>query len=341
MPSLIHMVLADNDYEYVNHLVQWFRENKSDSFQISAFTEKESFQKFISESKNKIDIILASEDFLTENASGHGIPIVLGQAVKLNDLPSIEKYQPAPSVCSDILSVISVNKNEVKKWFGSGKSELVACFSPDIYIKSTFAMLLSAVSQDYIYINLESFPFYIMDQDFQSYSKNLSDILYHIKSRKGEPVMALESAVIEGNGQISFIPPMDNPGDLWELTDEEQDIFIEALKSWGHFSKIVIDTECNTGPMTIKLFEAASCIIVPFGKTHAGQIQRIKNMLESIRGLDTHKVKWVFCGNGEESFLPDLDNCYEFRWLSAAMPGWGDFAADPDKKRQLEALFTK
>ena len=58
---LIHLVLAGSDFQYVNRLSQWFIENKSSQFQISAFTEKESFLNFLSQSENEIDVILAEE----------------------------------------------------------------------------------------------------------------------------------------------------------------------------------------------------------------------------------------------------------------------------------------
>lgn len=60
--ALVHLVLADHDFEYINRLAQWFMENKADRFSVSVFTEKESFKKFVSANGGKIDVILASED---------------------------------------------------------------------------------------------------------------------------------------------------------------------------------------------------------------------------------------------------------------------------------------
>ena len=267
--------------------------------------------------------------------------IVLGQAVELTDLPAIEKYQPAPSICSDILSVLSNNQTRAEKWFTFGKSHLIACFSTNIYLKSTLALLLSYLSTDYVYISLDSFPLYKIGENFQAYNKNLSDILYHIKSQKGNPVIALESAVFTDSSNINFIPPLDNPKDLWELTDNEADIFIEALTSWGHFSKIIADLECNTGPITIKLLEAASNIFIPFDKTHLHQIPRIKSFLNSIRGLNSDKIAWIFCGRNEEILLSEeLDNLHELLWLNESIATMDGFSLDTDKRRQLEGLLN-
>lgn len=337
---LIHMVLADHDYEYVNHLAQWFIENTR-QFQISAFSEKESFGKFISENKSKINIILAAEDFLIDTGACNVIQVVLGQAAKLANLPAIEKYQPAPSICSNIMSVLSTNQAEAEKWYAAGKSELVVCFSMNTYLKSIFALLLSFLSSDYVYINLDSFPHCAIDEYYQAYNKNLSDILYHIKSQKGNPVMALESAVITGINRINFIPPLDNPGDLWELTGDETDIFIEALKSWGHFSKVIVDSECNLGPATIKLFEAASYIIIPFDKTNTHQVTRAKSMFNSITGLNPDKVRWVYCGSEEIFLSEELKNCHEIRWINTSIPILNGFALDSYKRSQIERIFSK
>lgn len=334
----INLVLADFDFEYVNHLAQWFIENKPHQFKLSVFTSKESFEKFF-ESKNNVDIILASEDFLIENIQQNAICIVLGQAVKMSGIACIEKYQPAPAICSDILSVISNSQHKAKNWYSSGKSDLVVCFSPNTYIRSTFALLLSALSKDYVYINLESFPLYMVE-NIQTYNRNLSDILYHIKSQKSNTVMALESAVITNRNHINFIPPLDNPRDLWELSETEFDVFIEALMCWGHFSKVIIDSECNTSPSTIKLFDAASFIVVPFEKTQINQIPRLKNMLNNIPGLDSEKVRWVLCGSSEELFSSEeMSNLYEFPWVRAYASDVNGFSLDPCEKNQLESLF--
>jgi len=337
---VIHLVLADHDLEYVNHLSQWFIENKQHQFKIAAFSEKESLKKYISENNQNINVLLAAEDFLFDIASYNFIPVVLGQAVKLSNLSAIDKYKPAPSICGEIMSILTGGETE-SKWYNTGKSDLVVCYSVNIYLKSTIALMLSLLSDNYIYINLDSFPIYLVDGRIRSYGRNLSDVLYHIKSRKGNPVMALESSVATGGNQINHIPPIDNPTDLWELTDDEIDIFIEALKTWGRFSKVITDHECNAGPLTIKLFEAASCIIIPFDTTNLHQLSRINSMINGIHGLNCDKIRWVFCGNSDGSVLPrELDGCYEIRWINGSIPVLDGFTLDSYKRSQLEGLLS-
>lgn len=337
---LFHLVLADYDLDYVSHLAQWFTENKPHQFRISVFTENESFARFISENREKTDIILAAEDFLVNCETDKNISVVLGQASKLSDLRALEKYQPAPAIYSEIMTILSDNRNESVKWPSSVKSELVVCFSSNIYLKSVMALLLSALSREHVYINLESFPFYIMEENFHNYNKNMSDILYHIKSGRDNPSMILESAVIAGDS-INFIPPLDNPGDLWELTGDETRTFIEALKSWGRFPKIIVDPELNAGPAIIKILEEASVIIIPFNRKHMHQLPRIKNMLEGITGMDPGKIKWVCCGSSEAPVSGEFEYFHEISWINENIPfSLNGLALDQFRKRQLEELLT-
>ena len=89
------------------------------------------------------------------------------------------------------------------------------------------------------------------------------------------------------------------------------DTFIETLTNWGHFSKIILDIECNTSPMIIKLLESSSYIIIPFDKTQTHQIIRLENLLGSILGSDNDKIRWVCCGDCEQKYL-DVNNYLEF-----------------------------
>lgn len=336
---LIHMVLADSDFQYISHLSQWFIENKSYQFQVSAFTEKESFLNFLSQKDNEIDIILAEEGFLVEYPNLSDSCVVLGKAIKLTNIQTIEKFRSASSICSDVISIISKKQNDSTKWSMSGKSELVICYSPNLYLKSSIAILITLLTTKHVYVNFESFPFFELDNSYQAYSKNLSDILYHIKAEKGNPLMMLESAIATSSDQIQFIPPVSNPTDIWEISKKEMDIFIEALTTWGHFSRIIVDIECNTSPMIIKLLEASSSIIIPFDKTQKHQIMSLNNILNSILGKYNDKVKWVCCGDCAEKLI-DVENYFQFPWLNACSTEFTGFSLDTYKINQLESLFS-
>lgn len=336
----VHLVLADHDYEYVNHFARWLTENKPNQFRVSVFTEPVSFINFISDNLDRIDIILAAEDFLVNTEKVQNvIRVILGQADKLQNMPAVRKYQPAPAICSELQSLLSVNMTSNRYWHSAGSSELVVCFSPNIYLKSAFAFLLSSISEQHVYVSLEAFPFYTMDDCITPYSKNLSDILYNIKSQKGNPAMVLESAVVS-DGNISFVPPMDNPGDLWELTDEETYVFIEALKSWGHFSRIILDADFNSGPVTMKFLKAASYIIIPFDKKHMHQIPRIKNMLSGVCAEDRKKAIWAWCGSDEFLLPYELENCHAISWVNeSVLLSPSSISLGQSEKVQLENLF--
>lgn len=336
---MIHMVLADREEEYVRRLTQWFAENKPCQFRISSFTEEDSFNRFLQSGEAEADVFLIEEYFLTKALSGKENLILLGGG-SVSEIPSVGKYQPASSLCAAILSHMSEWHKEMPKWGNTGKSDIIICFSPDQPLKSTLALHLTMASEDNLYMNLESFPYFTL-QAAPHCSRGLSDILYHIKASKGNLTIALESAVCNTEQGMNFIRPMDNPRDLWELTGRETEIFGQSLISWGRFSEIILDVEFNTGPSMISWFDFASRIIVPYTAVHSRQIIRVKSMLESLPNMKPDKLRFVLAGQGSEPFLQsDADHFYSLPWLEAFPESSTDFCPSGSVAEQLRTLLS-
>lgn len=334
---LVHMVLADSDAEYVHRLAQWFRENRPRQFQISAFTERESFVKYIQSVELQADVILLNEQFLTPELMEKGNLIILGSTV--TDLPSIEKYQTASSLCSAVLSHISGWQSLKPEWGNGGNSKLIVCYSPELRLKSTLALWLARMNQDHLYVNLEAFPSYFLKSE--PGDKNLSDIFYHIKAAKGNLAIALESTVCNGSGGICHIPPMDNPGDLWELNDGENRILAETLLYWGRFSTIIADIEFNTSPRTLQWLEMASHVLVPFTAGYPDPILRMKSMLSSLPVAGTDKYRWVLCGaDYHESLKDEFESLHSLPWLQELPQRFGALNPEKHALEQLKALLA-
>lgn len=333
---LVHMVLADSDAEYVQRLAQWFRENKPRQFQISAFTARESFENYLKSGNLQADVILLNEQFLTPELLEKGNLIILGSTA--TGFPSVDKYQTASSLCSAVLSHMSGWQPSGAVHGNGGKSNVIVCFSPELRLKSTMALWLARMSSDHLYISLEAFPAFCLQNE--TGGKNLSDIFYHIKALKGNLTIALESLVCNGNG-ISYIPPMDNSGDLWELTDKETGILAETLLSWGRFSNIVVDLEFNTSPRTLQWLEMASCVIVPFTAAYPEPILRMKSKHSYLPGAGTDKYRWVLAGEGHTAGLKDqFETLYWLPWLEALPQRFGTLSLEMHAFGQLKALLA-
>lgn len=331
---MIHMVLADGDGEYVQHLARWFRENKPRQFQITAFTGEESFSEYLQREQAKADVIVLSEKFLKPGMENQGNIIILGSSA--TGLPSIDKYQTAPALCAAILSQISEWNHILQGTQHSRKSNLVVCYSPQLRLKSKLAQYLTRISQEHLYLNLEAFPYYPFQSESSS-SRNLSSILYHIKASKANLQIALESSVVNNRG-INLIPPMENPGDLWELNEKETGILIQALSSWGQFSSIILDMEFSTGPATLQWLEQASCVIIPFTADYSELILRIKSMLEALPGIEEDKLRFVLAGSDDEKNLfNQFNKLYSLPWLSDSPSN--PYSPDTQAYQELSTLI--
>jgi hypothetical protein len=335
----LSMVIADQDEAYISRLAKWFRENRAGQFQIMAFTEKESLLRFLSETDLHIDVLLVGEKLLDPVLISKFNTIILGQPVEPAniELKHIDKYLPAPTLCSEILSAISAFDRP--GWGKAGKSELIVCMSPEPRLKSTLALYLSKSSPENIYINFESFPFYSTEQCSHRNQKNLSDVLYHIKASKTNVPLALESAVHNIHNGINLILPMDNPKDLWELTEKEFGILVEALVSWGSFKNVIADIELNAGPFMKYWLEFSSLILIPFEITQLNQVRCLKNMLN--QSISEKKIRWVLAGDCTKDSIPDeFNNLFIINGLYALTGDWSSLTFDNSILQNITELLS-
>jgi len=329
------MVIADSDEEYVHRLAQWFRENRTRQFQISAFTSQDSFSKYLQSGDVHADVIVLNENFLTPQLMEKENLIILGSSAA--NLPCVEKYQTASSFCSAILSSLTGLQCIKHESGHASKSNIIVCFSHELRLKSTMALWFSSMNQDHLYMNLESFPYYLLNRESD---RTLSDIIYHIKASKSNLSIALESSV-SSSGGITHIPPIDNPLDLWELTDKETCILTQAILSWGRFTNIILDVEFNTSPRTLQWLEAASRVIVPFTTTHQQPILGMKSMLSSLPGAGTGKYHWVIASEHfNESLQQQFDALHLLPWLEELPANFHNLRLEAHMLEQLKILVA-
>ncbi len=340
----IHMVMADKDEDYIHRLARWFIENMQKQFRITAFTEKGAFDRFMNEKNEDADVVLISSDFLTESRIEQSNIIVLDEpATETNaKLRYIHKYQSAPAISSEILSIVSEWGNQFSHWSRShqnGTNEIIVCYSPDPALKSTLALCLSARLENSLYLNTESFPFYSLFPVSQTNRRSLSDVLYHIKASRGNLELALESTVCTDSTGIHFIPEMDNPKDFLELSEEETGVLTEALLSWERFQRIIADIAFHIGSYTTWWLDAASKIFVPLSRPLFHQCERIYNMLQHEWGGEMEKVKFVCCENPGSERIAWGEKLYTIPGLDAFPSDWKSSISQCSYIQRLDNLL--
>jgi len=339
MPQ-INMIIAGLDEEYIKNLANWFRENRPQQFRVSVFTEKDCFTNYLSDENEKPDLILAEEAFICSDLEKNNNIIILGESCgeKYSDIKCVAKYQSAPGIASAVLTILS-ECGKVSKWDKSGKSEIIVCLSPDPALKSTIALYLALACENAVYINFESFPVYRLHPENNYTNKSLSDILYHIKSSKGNTAIALDSAVYSDYMGLNFIPPIDNPNDMWEMTESEIDALVKALKSWGHFKLIVADIELNAGPYTAKWLEAASTILVPLSPLILHQKQRVNNMIKSLAGTTGKNLKWIQSAYLKNESFEEPGNVCCIQELKPLPGDWKPYVQSSSLSKQIYSII--
>ena len=235
--------LADNDY--LESFLSYISE-KNTGFICSGFTKSGNLRNFAE--KNEIAILLTDEASFKQSARyiNSEITVVLTEkpeAETAENIYEINILQPVDDILREILKAaaaaeISVYQNQLLM-----TGNVYTFFSPvGRSLKTTLAITASQLLSDNentIYLNLEPDSGFTVLCD-QDYGTDLSDLMFYIRdSPENKASLMLQSAVRSRQG-VSYIPPVMNPGDLFQITSEEIVSLFDLLHGNG-YKNVVVD----------------------------------------------------------------------------------------------------
>lgn len=248
----LHILFYSKDNTYINHLKKYFSIHYCEKMEMSFFTEKEVLISCLNSSET--DILLADED-TAEDVKGKYPDILVVYLTEKSHLDDenvknsyIFKYQKGEMIYKKLLNLVASNagnsfKNFVRK---AGEPEIHLFFSINggagaSTVAKAFALYNSS-EKKVLYLNLEVFGNCegVLEG---SGELGLDDVLYALKSRRGNLLLKLESCLKSTEDGIGFYAPVDNPINLLEITKEEFQNLLEGLKESGLFDQILIDVD--------------------------------------------------------------------------------------------------
>lgn len=278
----IRLAILENDTVYLNRLVSVFNIKYADKLEIYSFTDREAA--VLSLRANKIDVFLANESFTikeTELPSNCGFAYLVDalDIESVKGIAAICKFQKAELIYRQILGIFSekvaattgVHLNDkdsckvlafVSAAGGTGSSVAAAAC----------AMNFSQKGKRALYLNLERFG--SADVFFHADGNSgLGDVIYAIKSKKGNLAMKLESAVKHDASGVFFYSSTKMALDIAELSPDEIQQIITVLKMSGAYDYMILDLDYAMDRKLLTVFDECNTIVFV---TDGSQIANVK-----------------------------------------------------------------
>lgn len=267
----IKLAILEKDKTYLERLVSAFSIKYSDKLEIYSFTGKDVALSSIEQ--NKIDVFLANESFEIERKAipSHCAFAYLVDSVGIESMRNevaISKFQKVDLIYKQILKIFSENSSNITGLhFDENESgKIIAFQSPAGGTGCSTAAAACAVNfanrgKKVLYLNLEKFG--SVDVFFTSDgTSDFSDIIYAIKSKKGNIALKLESAVKQDQTGVYFYSEPKMALDMVELTPQEIKQLISDLKLFGGYDYIIVDFKFSINKSTIDILKDCNSIVL-------------------------------------------------------------------------------
>lgn len=250
----IKVAVLDYDTEFMSRLARIFQQKYADKISLSLFSNEDTL--YLSFESGHADIVLFAESIkikpekIPEGMTA-GYFSSIPDVEEIGGIPAICKFQKVEMIYKMLLSLYAENLSDVK--LKKNKVEMRAVLFTSVQggsgtstAAAAYALKRAADKKKVFYLNLEKFG--TADMYFQGDGKqSFSDVIYFLKSRKGNLLMKLESAVQTDPSGVDFFGACRNAYDMFELSDQEIGLLIQEILQSPKYEEIVMDL---SGEMT-------------------------------------------------------------------------------------------
>jgi cellulose biosynthesis protein BcsQ len=297
------IAVCDRDIEYAHRLMEYMNHKNSVFMKAAAFSEESSIVEY--GSRNKISLLLISEDMLNEKTSSINAKkkVVLMESrgsSEFSETQNIYKYQSAENIVREVMSSYEAENMILKSeavW--RGKKRIICVYSPvGGARKTTFALALGQIlarQVPVLYINLESFSG-LREILGLSCQGDLGDLLYYAAQKETDPVAKLPF-LTETVQELDVIPPVQSPDDLREISSSKlMELFSEILSRTAYETLII--EPGNEIQDIADIFEYCSEVYIPVREDPLARAklenfeEYIEEKVSDIKKI--HKIKLPF-----------------------------------------------
>lgn len=259
----IHLVIVDDDTYYIESFMNYIRNTDySNRLNVKVFSKKETLHEYLSKEEN-IDILLINSELAEGiSESPHISSIFLLSEKKLDhrsDYPlHIFKFQPLNDLLSQIITLhYDQNPNSQVPQREKNGAKVFSVYSATGGAgKTTFAYnlskVISAQNDQVLYLNLEtinSTPLLFNVDHLES----ASPLLYYVKTMDDHLVEKISEFISNDHrSSVSFFNFVPSAEEIYELTDDELNYFIDCLIDTEIFQYIILDLDTAVNDKTLR-----------------------------------------------------------------------------------------
>ncbi len=293
----VHLAILESDEAYLRRIVSVFTQKYADKLEVYSFTNESSAMRELTDAK--IDVLLASDVFEIDTKQ---IPSRCGFAY-LVDSPDVEMMYGAEAVCrfqkaeliyKRILNIFSEKTAAVtgiNPQDGQGARTIAFISAAGGTGCSTAAAAcaihFSRKGKKVLYLNLEQFGSAGVFFQGEGQGK-LEDIIYAIKSKKGNLYLKLESTVKQDETGVFFFSAASVALDRMELQEEEIRQILVELRTYCGYDYMILDFDFSMQPGQLELLKECSQIVLVADGREASN-RKTERMLDSLSILEQQK----------------------------------------------------
>ena len=286
----IKVAVLDHDIEFMDRLAKIFQQKYADRISLSLFSSEDTLYDGL---KNFHADIVLFDEFTKVKEENIPDGVTAGYFSEIPDVdeiggfPAICKYQKAEMIYKMLLSLYAENLSDVKLKKSKTEVQVVLFTSVQGGAGTSASAAAYALSQvrkkkKLFYLCLQKFG--NAELYFQGEGKlSFSDVIYSLKSRKGNLLIKLESASQTDSSGVDFFDSCKNAYDMFELSDDEIRMLIQGLMQSAKYEEIVIDLSGELTERMVMLMKdyADSIVYVSDGSTTGNQ--KFERFCEAVR----------------------------------------------------------
>jgi cellulose biosynthesis protein BcsQ len=287
----------DQDRNFLDRLVQACTSKYSDKLEVHAFTDATLAETALKQ--QGIDVFLANQSYevIKSAIPARCVFAYLSETASVESVHSykaVYKYQKIEVFYKNILELYSENIPEgIGINFGGDSALKIVSFSSASggvgvsTVAATYAKLCASWGMRVLYLNLERFA---STSVFFSGAgtATFSDIIYALKSRRGNLMMKLESNVRRDASGVCFFAACPTALDMQEFAPADIDTLLMDIQLSGSYDLLVIDLDTIISAISVSiLLKSTAAVFVSDGSETANL--KLKQAVGSLEILERQK----------------------------------------------------
>ncbi len=273
----VRLVLAVQDEQYIEPFLHYVRCSEfARRLIMTAFSRTEAFLKYLSESAEMVDVVLAEKSFLEAvggEISGRSVLICLSDGDQ-EAFPGrqLSKYQPLHLLLSSLIETVRGGSEGIAPVDGRAKvigvtSTVGGCGKTTVALN--MARQLAAEGAKVFYLNLETIQsgFVLEGQETRGdgHRAGLARLLYDLKAAEDrqEPLKFPVSAYAYRHPllQGDTFGPLDNLNELLEMERKDTAELLDYIAGSGLYDTVIVDTDSFPNGRTEMVLEKSDKLV--------------------------------------------------------------------------------